>query len=152
MELAFKVVEVTSSGDRIIATAENLAVARAAFDTAVSLWPGSTIELRQKARVIAKSSWCNGVLVTRGSVVVEPDTVLRLKRREQKEHVLRRARELAESGRFDGWQAIEFQLRFFDGFLKARTWITGPLRKELNSLCRNARIRKSRSFLRMTAE
>ena len=55
MELAFKIVEVVPSGDRIIATADNLAVARAAFDTAVSLWPGSTIELRQKARVIASS-------------------------------------------------------------------------------------------------
>jgi hypothetical protein len=36
-------------------SADNLAVARAAFDTAVSLWPGSAIELRQKARVIAHS-------------------------------------------------------------------------------------------------
>jgi hypothetical protein len=53
MDLNFKVVEVVPSGDRIIATADNLAVARAAFDTAVSLWPGSAIELRQKARVIA---------------------------------------------------------------------------------------------------
>ena len=48
MDLLFKIVEVTSSGDRIIATADNLAVARAAFDTAVSLWPGLAIELRQK--------------------------------------------------------------------------------------------------------
>ena len=55
MDLLFKVVEVVPSGDRIIATADNLAVARAAFDTAVSLWPGSTIELRQKARVISSS-------------------------------------------------------------------------------------------------
>jgi hypothetical protein len=55
MDLLFKVVEVTSSGDLIIAAADNLAVARAAFDTAVSLWPGSAIELRQKARVIASS-------------------------------------------------------------------------------------------------
>jgi hypothetical protein len=30
-------------------------VARTAFDTAVSLWPGAAIELRQKARVIASS-------------------------------------------------------------------------------------------------
>jgi hypothetical protein len=36
----------------MITTADNLAVARAAFDTAVSLWPGMTIELRQKARVM----------------------------------------------------------------------------------------------------
>jgi hypothetical protein len=55
MELNYKVVEVAPSGDRIIATADNLAVARAAFDTAVSLWPGSSIELRQKARVIVQS-------------------------------------------------------------------------------------------------
>ena len=55
MDLLFKIVEVTSSGDRIIATADNHAVARAAFDTAVSLWPGLAIELRQKARVITSS-------------------------------------------------------------------------------------------------
>jgi hypothetical protein len=55
MDLLFKVVEIAPGGDRIIATADNLAVARAAFDTAVSLWPGSTIELRQKARVISSS-------------------------------------------------------------------------------------------------
>jgi hypothetical protein len=52
MDLLSKVVEVASTGDRIIAAADNLRVARAAFDTAVSLWPGAAIELRQKARVI----------------------------------------------------------------------------------------------------
>jgi hypothetical protein len=55
MELLFQVVEVAPSGDRIIATADNLAVARAAFDTAVALWPQAAIELRQKARVIVNS-------------------------------------------------------------------------------------------------
>jgi hypothetical protein len=55
MELLFKVVEVASTGDRMIAAADNLMVARAAFDTAVSLWPGSSIELRQKARVVVRS-------------------------------------------------------------------------------------------------
>jgi hypothetical protein len=55
MDLNFKVVEVVPTGDRIIATADNLAVARAAFDTAVSLWPSSAIELRQKARVISSN-------------------------------------------------------------------------------------------------
>jgi hypothetical protein len=55
MDLFFKIVEMTSSGDRVIATADNLAVVRAAFDTPVSLWPGLAIELRQKARVIASS-------------------------------------------------------------------------------------------------
>jgi hypothetical protein len=65
------------------------------------------------------------------------------KKRELKEHVLCRARELAESGRFEGWQGIEFELRFFEGFPKARTWLIGPIRRELDDLCRHAQIRKS---------
>jgi hypothetical protein len=87
-----------------------------------------------------------------GSVVVEAGIPLRIKRREQKEAFLRRARELAETGRFEGWQGIEFQLRFFDGFPKARIWIDGPLRKELDALCRNARIRRSRPRSEKEAE
>jgi hypothetical protein len=55
MELLFKIVEVAPSGDRVIAPADNLAVARAAYDTAVALWPLAAIELRQKARVIVNS-------------------------------------------------------------------------------------------------
>jgi hypothetical protein len=62
------------------------------------------------------------------------------KKRELKEHVLRRARQLAESGRFEGWQGVEFELRFFEGFSKARIWLVGPFRRELDVLCRNARI------------
>jgi hypothetical protein len=70
---------------------------------------------------------------------------LRLKRREQKELVIRRARELAEPGRFEGWQSIVFQLRFFDGVSRAHISINGALKKELDALCRNARIRRSAS-------
>jgi hypothetical protein len=81
--------------------------------------------------------------------LVTSGTPVRYKRGEQKEYVLRRARELAESGRFEGWQSIEFQLRFFEGFSKTRVWMDGPLRKELDVLCRNARIR-SRSASRKT--
>jgi hypothetical protein len=65
------------------------------------------------------------------------------KKRELKENVLRLARQLAESGRFEGWQGIEFELRFFEGFPTARIWLIGPIRTELDDLCRNARIRKS---------
>jgi hypothetical protein len=36
------------SDDRMIAAADNLAVARAAYDTAVAFWPRAAIELRQK--------------------------------------------------------------------------------------------------------
>jgi hypothetical protein len=52
MELNYKIVEAAESGDRLVATADDFTVARAAFDTAVALWPAASIELRQKARVI----------------------------------------------------------------------------------------------------
>jgi hypothetical protein len=42
--------------------------------------------------------------------VGEAGTALRLTRRELKEHVLQRARQLAESGLFEGWQGIEFSM------------------------------------------
>jgi hypothetical protein len=77
---------------------------------------------------------------------------LGLHRHEQKERVARRARELAESGGFEGWQGIAFHLEFFDGFSRAHISISGALKKELNSLCRNARIRRSRMASRKTVE
>jgi hypothetical protein len=94
------------------------------------------------------------VVVASGGVLtlVGSGIPLRLKRRAQKELVIRRARELAESGRFDGWQSIAFQLHFFDGLSKAHISINGPLKKELNSLCRNARIRRSGSRSEKAAE
>ena len=42
-------------GQEVLARAGNLMVARAAFDTSVSLWPVAEIELRQGARIILKS-------------------------------------------------------------------------------------------------
>ena len=54
-ELTFKVVRLEAAGQEVLARASNLMVARAAFDTSVSLWPGAEIELRQGARVILKS-------------------------------------------------------------------------------------------------
>jgi hypothetical protein len=68
------------------------------------------------------------------------------RKRELKENVLRRARQLADSGRFEGWQGVEFELRFFEGFPRARIWLVGPIRKELDNLCRLARLRKSASI------
>jgi hypothetical protein len=87
------------------------------------------------------------VVVVTGGVLtmVSSGMPLGLHRHEQKERVVRRARELAESGRFEGWQGIAFHLQFFDGFSSAHISINGALKKELNSLCRNARIRRSRS-------
>jgi hypothetical protein len=43
------------TADELVATAGNFQVARAAYDTAVSLWPKNLIELRQGARVVLKS-------------------------------------------------------------------------------------------------
>jgi hypothetical protein len=93
------------------------------------------------------------VVVVSGGVsvaLVSPGMPLRIKRRNQKALVVRCARELAESGRFENWQGIVFQLRFFDGFPKADVWIDGPIRNELDLLCRNARIRRSTSASRKT--
>jgi hypothetical protein len=49
------VVRLDIGGQEVLARASNLMVARAAFDTSVSLWPVAEIELRQGARVILKS-------------------------------------------------------------------------------------------------
>jgi hypothetical protein len=54
-ELSFKVVRLDIGGQEVLARASNLMVARAAFDTSVSLWPVAEIELRQGARIILKS-------------------------------------------------------------------------------------------------
>jgi len=54
-ELSFKVVRLEQAGQEVLARAGNFMVARAAFDTSVSLWPAAEIELRQGARVIYSS-------------------------------------------------------------------------------------------------
>jgi hypothetical protein len=54
-ELSFKVVRLEQAGQEVLARAGNLLVARAAFDTSVSLWPAAEIELRQGARVVCSS-------------------------------------------------------------------------------------------------
>jgi 3-phenylpropionate/cinnamic acid dioxygenase small subunit len=55
MEQHFKVVQVEGVGDLLVATAANYQVARAAYDTTVSLWPKARIELRQGAHIVLKS-------------------------------------------------------------------------------------------------
>ena len=55
MDQSFKVVQVEGGRDELVATAYNFSVARAAYDTAVSLWPKAVIELRQAARVVQKN-------------------------------------------------------------------------------------------------
>jgi hypothetical protein len=52
MELLFQIVKVAGAGDEVIAATSNFLVARAAFDTCVSLWPAEAVELRQGARII----------------------------------------------------------------------------------------------------
>jgi hypothetical protein len=55
MDQNFKVVQVEGGRDELVATANNFLIARAAYDTAVSLWPKALIELRQGARVVQKN-------------------------------------------------------------------------------------------------
>ena len=57
-ELPFKVEAWSQKGqniDRLIATATNVLVARAAYAAAVQLYPGQNITLRQGTRVIAET-------------------------------------------------------------------------------------------------
>jgi hypothetical protein len=52
------VVRLETGGQEVLARAGNFMVARAAFDTSVSLWPVAEIELRQGARVILTTEPC----------------------------------------------------------------------------------------------
>jgi hypothetical protein len=61
-------------------------------------------------------------------------------RKNSEEYLRRRAKELAESGRFERWQAIEFELRFIEGLPEAR--VSEPIRRELDILCRQAKSRR----------
>ena len=55
MDQNFKVVQVEGGRDELVTTAGNFTIARAAYDTSVSLWPKAVIELRQGARVVQKN-------------------------------------------------------------------------------------------------
>ena len=58
---------------------------------------------------------------------------------ERKEYALRRARELAEFGKFTGWLAIEHELRFEEGIYEARQELDNErIRDELDRLCKAA--------------
>jgi hypothetical protein len=64
----------------------------------------------------------------------------RMKKSERQEYVMRRARELAQSGNFDRWSDIEFELRVREGFSEAREWLdTRFIRSELDGICAQAR-------------
>jgi hypothetical protein len=53
-DLPFRVIRV-SSDDEVIARANNLIVGRAAYETAVRLYPRDTIQYRDGARIIERS-------------------------------------------------------------------------------------------------
>jgi hypothetical protein len=54
-------------------------------------------------------------------------------------HIRRRARELAKSGRFEGWRGIEFELRVVEGLPEACALLaSGPVRQDLDVLCQQA--------------
>jgi hypothetical protein len=53
-DLPFRVIRVNSE-DEVIARANNLIVGRAAYATAVRLYPRDTIQYRDGARIIARS-------------------------------------------------------------------------------------------------
>jgi hypothetical protein len=65
-----------------------------------------------------------------------------MKKQERHEYVLRRARELAASGQYSGYQLIEHALRQ-EGYAEARGWLDNDLlRKEIDQICTESRIGK----------
>jgi hypothetical protein len=58
-DLPFRVIRVNSE-DEVLARANNLIVGRAAYETAVRLYPQDTIQYRDGARIIARSDWDGG--------------------------------------------------------------------------------------------
>ncbi len=53
-DLPFRVIRVNSE-DEVIARANNLIVGRAAYETALRLYPRDTIQYREGARIIARN-------------------------------------------------------------------------------------------------
>jgi hypothetical protein len=65
-------------------------------------------------------------------------------KKQRKEYVLRRARELAESGKFERWQGINFQLVLIEGLPEADDCLRSEeIREQLNFLCQQAKSRSS---------
>ena len=57
-----------------------------------------------------------------------------------------RARALPQSGKFAGWRALVFELRFEAGYKAAMRWLSGAATQaELDDLCSRARARNKRS-------
>jgi hypothetical protein len=54
-ELAFKIVKTYAKGDEVIAQVGDFAICKAAFEKALFVFPNEHLEMRQGARVIAKS-------------------------------------------------------------------------------------------------
>jgi hypothetical protein len=53
-----------------------------------------------------------------------------------------RARQLAHSGKFVGWRAVAFELRFEVGYTDGLDWIQSPAaQEEIDRLCNEARNR-----------
>ena len=59
-----------------------------------------------------------------------------MKKRNRRDYVMRRARELAETGKYPRWNAIEYELRFVEGIKKARGWLDDrQIQDELDRIC-----------------
>jgi hypothetical protein len=59
---------------------------------------------------------------------------------DQLTQVQARARALAQSGKFVGWRAVAFELRFEPGYEDASEWLLSPATKEeIDLLCQRAR-------------
>jgi hypothetical protein len=68
---------------------------------------------------------------------------LPMSKRQRHEHIMRRARELAESGKFASWDQIEFELRYREELPEARGVLDSRfIRDELDQTCAQARAKQ----------
>jgi hypothetical protein len=54
-ELSFKIVKIVGEHDEVLARVGNLMICQAAFEKALFVYPNDHLEMRQGARIIAKS-------------------------------------------------------------------------------------------------
>ena len=67
--------------------------------------------------------------------------------------IQKRARTLAQSGKFAGWRAIAFELQFEPGYHEGAKWLFSPAAKdEIESLCMATRAKKGAHLLFAQAE
>lgn len=67
-----------------------------------------------------------------------------MNKKERHAYIVRRARELADSGKFSGWLQIEWHIRFDENFQDARHVLDDQFtRSQLDEACKRAKAKET---------